>query len=697
MKLALACMLLALSGRSLASAQSPFQSASPEIARYSHLPDTVSIEGVVITHDGAPVNGADIYVFGRQTQVCPFPRLPTLELGRGKTEQSGQFVLTCGTMSDTSFEICVIAPGHAAKFVSFAGNVGPVNIGNIMLAEDRPIMGKILGPNGNPAQNVLVEVRCMIRSDASSKFEMSWLGSPKPGMLPAPITAQSDSDGSFILPNLPADITEIWIRIDDERFAPFERVGNFESGRTRDGVISLNRSSDSPIEIKLDEPLYVSGTVKRRDTEEILPNAWVGVTVSDMPLAADSAQVSIWGKTDNHGRYQIRCGRWASLVHAYVFAPPGVPCYDWSVGPIKVPSVGSDLELPIVMPVGKLVKGKVVSKPDGQPIAGASLVYIIRRDRPQKLSRDDAHRVYWSNEYHYRYTSADGSFEQPIPPGEIGTILAKCPDGSFVQHVTSYGEIQSGEHLPWWSVLHGSVVVDETIAAIDQPLEVSVHRGYSVRGEVVDENGQPVNGGVIIRSTPRHDFSFQMYPEKRWTQPFTGGKFAVDGCALNSKTEMYFLDHEKKNGGVLTIQPGATPDASLRVVLRPCGNARVRFVNKNGVPLSTKSVEALLSTSALSLSLAFAESAKKLRHQIYMPEDALFGCPYRYSHPILAKNLQPQNDGSIIYQSLIPNAPYKLAVIDEDGWQSGSTRVLPIRVSAGEMTDLGVLMASQEK
>lgn len=394
----------------------------PAIARYRHRTEKATVSGTVTDARGLTVAGADVFVFGYQRQTCPFPKVPSLEQGRGTTDRKGSFSFTSGTMADSRHQLCVIAPGHGTKFVDIDHDGEVLDVGKIALPAERQIRGKVVGPDGKAAGQVTIEVRCLL----SDGYRIDWFGSPRPGEKLRPLTAKTSEDGTFDLRGIPTDATAIWIRIDDERFALYER-GTQVGLRQQEGIISLKDGAEKSVKIQLSKPIYVTGVVTRKDTGAALPKAWVGVTFSDIEVAADSHTAAIWAQTDEKGQYRVRCGPWASRVHVYVFAPPGTPCPDWSTGPVEVPKGKVEIGLPIEMPVGILVRGKIVDQGTGKPIAHAGYVHILRREKPKTISRDDASRMYWSNEYHYRYSAADGTFEQPVPAGESGVILVKAP------------------------------------------------------------------------------------------------------------------------------------------------------------------------------------------------------------------------------------------------------------------------------
>ncbi len=654
----------------------------PAIARYRHRVEKETVNGVVVDAQGQVVAGADVFAFGYQRQSCPFPKVPSLELGRGTTDRTGAFSFKSGTMADTSHQLCVIAHGYGTKFVDIDPDGKLLDVGKIVLPAERKIRGKVVGPDGKVAGQVTIEVRSLI----SDGYTINWFGSPRPGVKLRPLTTKTAEDGTFELRGIPTDAIKIWIRIDDERFALYER-GTQVGLRQQEGIIALDGGVEKPVEIRLSEPIYVTGVVSRKDTGAALSKAWVGVTFSDIEVAADSHSAAIWAQTDERGRYRVRCGPWASRVHVYAFAPPGTPCPDWSAGPVEVPKDKAEIDLPVAMPVGILVRGKILDRGTGRPIGHAGYVHILRREKPQTISRDDALRTYWSNEYHYRYSAADGTFEQPVPAGESGVILVKAPDSAYVSQLTSCGEILSGKHGPWWSVVEGVAEVETKSDAKGLTLDIPLTRGVTAEGTVVGPKGEAVIRGVVFTATPLQTHSQQYYGEEEWDRPIKDGRFAVEGCDPSAPIELYFFDPEHQWGTTVRFDPKVQAGKPLKVTLEPCGSARVRCLDPKNRPV-TASDSAMAIQSSTALVLGFRASDPKTLAMAF-PQNFYFGRPAGTLDPKRYEKLAPNKDGAVVFPSLIPGAPYKWVTAHTNGVFAGPPSGIAVIVKSGATADLG--------
>ena len=664
----------------------PYNVDHPAVARYHHRSHKVVVSGDVTDTQGQAVANAKVFAFGYPQLVFhPYPTIPSLELGRSTTDRTGAFSFKSGTLADTSHFLCVIAPGHGTKFVEFNPDRDAVNVGKIKLPTERPVHGKVVGPDGKPAGQVTIEVRSMILPESPTRWLLRWFGSPHPGETLRPLVTKTNDDGTFILRGIPKGAVELWIRIDDERFALYERSNWIGSIRFQEGIIELKDDAEKPVEIRLSKPIYVSGVVRRKDTGAALPGAWVGVAFADIREPADTHSAAIWTQTDDQGRYRVRGGPWASHVHVYAFAPPGTPCPDWSAGPVEVKKNQAEIKLPVTMPVGILVRGKIIEKGTGKPVAGAGYVYIFRRDKAKTLSRDDAGRAYWSNEYHYRYSAADGSFEQPVPAGDSGVILVKAPDSSYVSGFSSYGEIMEGKPRGWWSVYEGIANVETKPDTKGLTITIPLTPGVKAVGTVVGPKGEPVPHGVVFTATLQHTHRQQFSGGEQWWRPITDGRFTVEGCDPSAPTEIYFLDVEHQWGATVRFDPKTQAGRPLNVTLQPCGSARVRFLDPQKRPLTKQDTEQAIDDYT-ALGVGFRASVLDV---IALPSGLHFGIQaYQFDRERYYM-LAPNADGIVVFPGLIPGAPYKWVVANPNDVDKGPHRVVAVTVKPGETTDLG--------
>ncbi len=111
-------------------------------------------------------------------------------------------------------------------------------------------------------------------------------------------------------------------------------------------------------------------------------------------------------------------------------------------------------------------------------------------------------------------------------------------------------------------------------------LDLELTRGAVIRGEVTDEHGEPVDEMIMVSR-------LNVFPgQLTWrgdTVPIRGGRFEISGIQVGDTVPVHFLDARRRLGATLMA---TAADPQPKVVLRPCGQARMRFVSENGDPVA---------------------------------------------------------------------------------------------------------------
>ena len=224
--------------------------------------------------------------------------------------------------------------------------------------------------------------------------------------------------------------------------------------------------------LRLEAPCIVTRIVRRKDNGQPLAGAWVGV--QSWPIGILREILILWQFGQKRTRtvvIGVRCGPWEPNLCIYAFAPKGVPCPDTCVGPYPWHDGQTHQEIDIDMKTGTLVHGRILEKGSRKPVAGAAILYMLRRHNTKLLDFETATRIYWANEYHRRYSNADGSFEQPVASGEIGFLMVKAPTSDYVSRYISRYDLQFGEEGGVWLIVEGLAKVeparDEKEVAMD--------------------------------------------------------------------------------------------------------------------------------------------------------------------------------------------------------------------------------------
>lgn len=660
----------------------------PAIARCEYEPGPLKkVTGKVVDKEGRAVPGARVYFFGDQWSSSHHPVDPKLELGRTTSDSAGRFTLSVQPLRLASHKLCVVAEGKGTHFhIVDVDEVEAAEI-TLTLREERIFQGQITGPDGKPAANVTVEVWNVVMDNMFYSFNK------KPGGEGTrPITFQTDAQGRFTVRGLSKSVSEIWFRCDDERYALME-CNRFagETARFDDGVVTIDPKTDSTIQLRLAAPRLVTGTVTCKATSKPLAGAWVGAVMAKLKAPGDSHTMAIWAKTDGAGRFRVRTGPWGPNLCLYAFAPEGTPYPDWSVGAITWPEGKSELEVPIAMPMGTLIQGRVIEKETGKGVANASLIYQVRRSTPRTMDVTSASRIYWSNEYHRRYTKEDGSFTQPVAAGELGYIMVKAPDGSFIGEYLTNGDIQRDKPGGLWYLVEGLAKVEPQATAREMKLDIPMTLGKTVSGMVQGPKGEKITRGMVIRDVPRHTQDNQISGPVIWGESIRDGKFRLEGCDSRKNSTLYFLDAERQWGTMLSLDLRDKSPANPNVILQPCGAARFKFLDSEKKPMT---VNPITSNARVEMVLAFREA----------PEDNYYGFPIDHIQANAANldqkryyALKPDADGTVTFPSLIPGAAYKLIIHDEQPRQGVRMREIPVMVEPGKTKDFGEVILKSKK
>jgi len=135
------------------------------------------------------------------------------------------------------------------------------------------------------------------------------------------------------------------------------------------------------------------------------------------------------------------------------------------------------------------------------------------------------------------------------------------------------------------------------------------------------------------------------------------------------------------------FDPKVQAGKPLKVTLEPCGSARVRFLDPKNRPV-TGSDSAMAVQFSTALVLGFRASDPKTSASPF-PQYYYFGCPAGTFDHNRYEKLAPNKDGTVVFPSLIPGAPYKWVTAHPKGVGAGPLSEIAVTVKPGETTDLG--------
>ncbi len=618
--------------------------------------DRSAIHGRVVGVDGKPAVGADVAVIARRNSIGRGGDLASSDavLGETKTDSDGRYEIELsGVSSKTHQNANLIArtSGAALAWRRLNVDVGDVEA-SFDLKPEQPILGKLVDIEGQPAAGVRFQVASLMARVSSAERE-----APADGIafsewyshnphLPAawPQVVESDRDGRFTIHGIPKE-HGVFLQVQgDDRFAPQSlllNTGRSEQRGERDATyrsqVVKNLKSGEEATLPLAPAQIFTGTVRYEDTGDPAPRARLTIWASQQKFGS---MISIGGKADENGRYKIiphpgiRFG-----VAAY--PPDDAPYLVRQLEPISWEGGERTKTVDVTLPRGALVRGKVVEEGTDSPVVGASVQYAP--EEANNPNKSDKILTGWQD---IHLSDRDGRFQIAVLPGP-GRLLIHGPTNEFVVRETSERELDRGK--PGWrrDYVHGIERIEP--AAKSPPLEVTIRlkRSKTVRGELVDEQGAPVDEVQMLSQLEVHPYSLNW---RGSSVEARGGRFELSGLANDRDYPVHFLQAKRRLGATTTVRAGM---AEPRVVLEPCGGAKMRFVDDKSKPVGK--FEPIVQLVMTPGELQYSEAAMKSGA---FTADAVWLSNFdRVNHPSFEK---ADDDGRFTAAALIPGATYQV-------------------------------------
>lgn len=646
-------------------------------------PDKV-VEGRVIDENGRPVSGVPVAVIARWMQPGRGGDLDAsgTVLAEGVTEKDGHYRLSLKEASSkTHANAAVIArkEGTAVAWQQFDLDAATDVL--LKLVAEEPIHVKLLDAAGKPAAGVRLTINGILkRTDARFATEgVGYSGDKKlPTAWPAPVT--SDDDGRLILRGVPASHGVYLEVAESDRFAPQDIVLNTgapeergEHDGTYRGLFKNAKPGEEAI-LTLAAAQPFEGVVRYEDTGEVAPHARITIWASDQePFGS---MVSVAGKADDKGRYRI-VPKPGIRFGVTAYPPDGTPylARQTAQGGLRWEAGDKVKQVDLKLPRGVLLKGKIVEAGTATPVAGVSVQYIPERHNNSSI-RDDI-LTGWQA---LQITDKNGDFSIVALPGP-GRLLAHSAVGNYVFEETSDRELALGKPGGERTYAHAIVKVEPAAGSDPMDLKMELQPGGTATGQMVDERGEPINEAIIVSRLNVSPFSLDW---RGHTEPVLGGRFELTRLAKDVAYPVYFLDAKKQLGATETIKAG---DKERNVVLKPCGKAKLRFVNGKGEPVAGNVVNLHMVVTP-GAPLYDVEAARKGEPEA----DADFiGNVDRTNYSDFKKS---DKDGNLVLPALIPGATYQIAAVRGN---RGLQIVKEFQVKSNETLELGDLVVEKEK
>jgi beta-lactamase regulating signal transducer with metallopeptidase domain/protocatechuate 3,4-dioxygenase beta subunit len=640
------------------------------------------VRGRVTGADNRPLAGADVAVTAR-------PKAPRRGgdldhhadiLAAGKTDADGAFDLPLANASTETHQYPMLiarAPGAALGWKTVDLDAASMEL-NVQLAAEAPIAMRLVDIEGQPAAGARVRVQSVMKRSLLSQLlggdGVGFSGENAPAAWIKPIVA--DANGRIEIPHLAEDFGMSLQVEGDERFAPQDialNTGMAEQRGERDAtyrsLVVNDIGADGTAVLPLAPAQLFTGTVTYADTGEPAPQARLTIWASQQEFGS---MTSVGGRADGAGRYRISPNPGIRFgVNAY--PPDGAPYLVRSVEPIEWHGGDKSREVNVQLPRGVMVQGLVIEAGTKKPVAGASVQYVPESEN-NPHDKDDI-VTGWQV---MQVTDDQGRFQLAVLPGP-GRVLVHGPDGEYVLHEVSGRELYRGK--PGGRRNYASAIerIDPKVDDGPLPMTIAIQRGSSVKGELVDPDGTPIDQAVMLTRLTIRPFWLSWHGQP---VDVVGGRFTVTGLQADEEVPVHFLDARRKLGATLLARAGMEPP---RVVLEPCGKAAMRFVDDDGGPIEDyePQIEIVVTPGAhqfsdmaregdtLAADADFISNADRLNHPGYEKSDAT---------------------GRLEVAALIPGAAYRIVA-----FRDGKFAVAKDFVAEADKTvDLGDLIVQRQ-
>jgi hypothetical protein len=194
---------------------------------------------------------------------------------------------------------------------------------------------------------------------------------------------------------------------------------------------------------------------------------------------------------------------------------------------------------------------------------------------------------------------------------------------------------------------------------------VSLRRGVTVRGRLLDADGKPVARAAVYSRLHLDDWDHVV----RSPASAVEGRFELRGCDPAATYRVAFLDAAGRQGAAVEVSGRQAGGEPLTVRLRPCGRVTARLVSRDGEPFRKRQVKIdLLVTPG---ARGGDPRGRPMADEVWLA----YADPEHYPS-------EPRTDakGRLTLDTLIPNATYRIQT---------QTGVKDFAVEAGKTTDLG--------
>jgi hypothetical protein len=264
-----------------------------------------------------------------------------------------------------------------------------------------------------------------------------------------------------------------------------------------------------------------------------------------------------------------------------------------------------------------------------------------------------------------------------VLPG-VGRLLVTAASDDFVPHQVTSRELWRGERGGERIHAHAIERLDPAEGSPPIDLDLQLERGGHAAGQLVDQQGARIEQALLFSTLlfDRYGGNWRGFP-----QELVGSHFRIGGLPVDGQATAYFLEPRRKLGATVALSAGK----DQRVVLEPCGQATLRFVDAQGQPIPKHdALVELVATPGVSRFDRPAIEAGQLCSDTVMISNmdrATYG------------DVATGEDGRLTLPALIPGATYRVSTFRDGGYHV----VKEFTAHGGESLDLGDIVVERNK
>ena len=476
-------------------------------------------------------------------------------LGTVRSETGGAFRLTVPRTSSQQFKhLFVVAnsAGYGAGWQELNPD-GTVHQAEILLAPEQILRGWFVDLQGQPAAGVHVKV-CQIGVMTPGEFHgMESPADPKDMPLwPAP--AVTDKQGRFQIRGIGRK-TMTRLHVADDRFA------------TRDIYVDANAPGETKeINEVLEPAKIIEGIVRCADTTQPMPHAQLTVYAGTDEF---SGFFGVGGQADEKGHFRLNPTA-GKVFNVNAFPPDGEPYLPLRKS-IKWPQAEVLQTVEFSLPRGVLVRARVTEKGTGKPVPKLAVEYLPNQRNPN-LGKDVV--TGWEGMV---TSESNGAVSICVLPGP-GHLIFHGPTEYVLQELSEQ-RIEASRSGGLRFYAHAFVPLDLKFGE-PYDLNLTLERGITVKGRLLDPNGQSVREALMLSRLSIHQSSLHWRGSPDLVRD---GAFALSGLERDTSYKVHFLDQKNKLAATAEIT-GTQAEKIVEVRLAPCGSVKLRAIDAQGKP-----------------------------------------------------------------------------------------------------------------